>query len=320
MNVEKLDTELFGFPVFGGAAIEVPAEPTENVPPVNGGYVFRLDTLRVVLNFVFNGSRIKQGLYLFGPSGTGKTSVVEQVHARLGIPLMYECASDELTWIDLVGSFQFTQPGVMEYVYGNLALAYKHGYGFLLDEMDRWDVPAKFYGILEGKPLTLANGEVIQKHPDFRLYTTGNTAGGGDRVGKYRGARQQNEALLQRFDCLEVGFPEASTEVAVVKTFLGEIAEGMDAAAAESLATKMVQVASLVRGQMVGDDDLSGTIEIDFSTRTLLSWSENMVNYQGLAKLGIPPLLYGLERAVLSRAQKPTQEAITQIVKDVFGM
>lgn len=70
---------------------------------------------------------------------------------------------------------------------------------------------------------------------------------------------------------------------------------------------------------MVGDDDFSGNIEIDFSTRTLLSWSENMVNYQSIAKTGISPLYYSLDRAVLSRAQKPTQEAIRQIVKDVFG-
>lgn len=317
--VTKTDQQLFGHPVFGGAAIEIPAIPDCRVPPENSGYVFRLDTLRVVLNFLMNGSRIKQGMYLFGPSGTGKTSVVEQVHARLGIPLLYECAADELTWTDLVGSFQFTQPGVMEYVYGSLALAYKNGWGFLLDELDRWDVPAKFYGVLEGKPLALANGEIIHKHPDFRLYATGNTAGQGDMIGKYRNTRQQNEALMQRFDCLEVQYPDADVEVAAVTTFLADISD-MDDATRKDFAIKMVQVAKLVRGQMVGDGDLSGTIEIDFSTRTLLSWSENMVNFQGLAKQGVSPLFYGLDRAVLSRAQKPTQEAITQIVKDVFGI
>lgn len=313
--------QLFNMPSLAGLVLDVPQDAHLDplVPDTNPAYVFRRETLRVVMTFIFNGSKVKRGMYLFGPSGSGKTSVILETAGRLGLRVHYLCATDELSMSDLVGSFQFTEPGKMEFVYGPLALAARDGDLFILDEMDHVDVPAGVYGILEGRPLKLPNGEIIKPHPNFRFFATGNTSGSGDWTGKYSGTRKQNEALLQRFKPLEVGYPDAGVEVQILDKFLGDIAPEFDDATRETYATKMVQVAGMVRQRQMDESDAGDAIEIDFSPRTLISWCEEMVDFQGCAAEGISPLYYGLDRAVLDRAMSTTRDAVRQIVHDVFG-
>lgn len=315
MFVQADCNALFGHPIYSDP-IDIFAQPSQFTPPVNPDYVFNLETLRLVLNWIINGSRFKQGFYLFGPSGSGKTTVVEQVCARMNLPLFYECATESMEMSDLIGNFQLVSGGEMKFIDGQLTQAYRCGGIFLLDEMDRWNVPAKMYSILEGKPLYLPTGEVVRCHPVFRLFATGNTSGSGDVTGKYRNTYVQNEAFLQRFDCLRVSYPDAKTEEAVIKKFL--VSQVFPEDQAVQFAVKMVQVASLIRGNTIEQGSLGGCeIEVDFGTRTILSWAENMVAFHGVP--GIRPLHYGLERAVLSRATEETAAAVLQIVDQVFS-
>lgn len=307
---------LFGHQLFGNVEFDIPDVVSPFVPESNPLYQFSKEHLRVVLNWLFNGSMVKRGLYIFGPSGSGKTSIIEEVCARMRKNLHYVCATEDLEMPDLIGQFQLVGNGVMQFVLGPLAIAYRDGDVFLLDEMDRWDVPSKFYGILEGKPITLPTGEMIRCHPDFRLFATGNTNGAGDRSGKYRRTRQQNEALMQRLDALKMNYPAPEDEEKAIKAFLMGISE-FDEATCLDFSTKMVRVANMVR-QLGMTDQLTGTeIEIDFGVRTIKSWCENMINFGAVP--GVSALVYGLERAVLCRASEETAEAVSQIVKDVFG-
>lgn len=315
MFVQVDCNSLFGHPIYN--EIEILPNPTPLTPAVNPDYVFSRDSLRLVLNWIINGSRFKQGFYIFGPSGAGKTSIVEQVCARMNLSLHYECATDGMEMSDLIGNFQLVSGGEMRFIEGQLTQAYRNGGIFLLDEMDRWNVPSKMYSILEGKPLYLPTGEVILPHPNFRLFATGNTSGGGDVTGKYRDTYTQNEAFLQRFDCLRMSYPKADVEEALVTKYLMS-ASDLPLEFAAKTAQKMVQVANIIRGNTAEQGEMTGSeIEIDFGTRTILSWSENMIAFHGIKD--IKPVIFGLERAVLCRATEETAAAVIQIVDSVFA-
>ncbi len=315
MFVQADCNTLFGHPIYE-EPIDIFTNPSPFTPEKNEDYVFNLETLRLVLNWIMNGSRFKQGFYLFGPSGAGKTSVVEQVCARMNLALYYECATDGMEMSDLIGNFQLVQGGEMRFIDGQLTQAYRTGGIFLLDEMDRWNVPSKMYSILEGKPLYLPTGECIRCHPNFRLFATGNTSGSGDVTGKYRDTYSQNEAFLQRFDCLRVTYPEAKVEEKILFKFLQS--ERIPDEIAAEYALKMVKTANLIRGNTTEQGNLGGNeIEIDFGTRTLLSWAENMVAFRGIPT--IAPVEFGLERAVLCRASQETAEAVLEIVRSIFS-
>lgn len=320
MFITKSGAALFGLPELADKGFPVLPEEYRSpfVPAANPVYNFRIEHLRVVLSFIFNPSRLKKGMYLFGPSGTGKTSIIMEVCARLVMEVHYVCASEELQWSDLIGSFQFTEPGKMDFVYGPLATAYRDGGIFVFDEMDQNDLPAGLFGVLEGRPLKLPNGEVVQCHSDFRFFGTGNTNGAGDWSGKYNGTRKQNEALMQRLKPLEVSYPDAAVEAKIVSDFLAVLEPDLPVQIREAFSTNMVKVATQIRAAQMDEQNFSGdAIEIDFSTRTLLSWSEEYSNFR--ATPGVEPIHYSLERAVLARASRPTREAVLQMVTDVFG-
>jgi cobaltochelatase CobS len=278
-------------------------------------YVFRKEHLRDVLAFITNP--FGDALYLTGPTGAGKTSLVCQVASRLNIPVHQVTCHGRLEINDLIGQFMLVN-GSMDFVHGPLSQAVRDGHVLILNEMDLMD-PSELAGlndIIEGQPLMISQngGEVIKAHPKFRLIATGNSAGQGDQSGLFQGIMQQNIAFMDRFRLMEVGYPEASIEKMILKTVLLTMGGVFDPIM-ENITDKMIEVANEIRRLFVGASDGSGELSVTMSTRTLVRWMNLMVTY----KRAPNALSYSLDRALTFRAESSQREAIHRISKDVFG-
>ena len=176
--------------------------PHPHVPAVDHSYQFHGDVLQRILYALLTNKRA----YLHGHTGTGKTTHIEQVAARLNWPCMRVNFDSEITRMDLIGRDTLVQEGgttVSKFVDGILPQMLQGPYIGILDEIDfvRPDVAYVMQRGLEGNGLVVTEdgGRVIKAHPMSRLFATGNTVGQGDEYGMYQGARPQSIALLERF-------------------------------------------------------------------------------------------------------------------------
>jgi cobaltochelatase CobS len=284
-------------------------EPTKNpYVPLHKSYVFRKDQLRDVLAFLSSPSG--DGLYLTGPCGSGKTSLLEQVAARLQWGVHTVTGHGRLELNDLLGQYMLVDGGAMQWIDGPLTLAVRLGHVLLINEIDAID-PAELIGlneIVEGKPLTIPQtGAIITPHPKFRLVATGNSAGCGDQSGLYQGVLRQNLAFLDRFRLMEVGYPEPEDEMKL----LAELVPNMP----ESVRESMIKVANQIRKIFIGGQDGGGMLSVTLSTRGLMRWASLVATFKSAPNA----LAYSLDRALTFRAEPAEREAIHRIAKDVFG-
>ena len=205
----------------------------------------------------------------------------------------------------------------MEFEYGPLALAMKFGGLFLCNEMDLLEpsTAAGLNGILDGQPLCIPEngGELVVPHPMFRFAATANSNGGSDETGLYQGVLRQNLALMDRFVLCEVTYPRAEAEELLLEKTAPQLPDGVR--------KKMVEYANEVRRLFMGESGNSyntGSIEITFSTRSLLRWAELAIRYQPLANQGIQPVAYALDRALGFRACKETRAMLHELIQRVF--
>jgi cobaltochelatase CobS subunit len=176
--------------------------PHPHVPAVDADYIFRpFELLRVLWALNTN-----EKSWLYGHTGTGKSTLVEQVCARLNYPMLRVNFDSEITRLDLVGREVLRQEEgatVSEFIDGILPMAMSGPYVLCLDEIDyvRPDVAYVLQRGLEDKGLLLTEdgGRLVRPHSMFRIFATGNTQGQGDEYGMYAGARQQSMAFLDRF-------------------------------------------------------------------------------------------------------------------------
>ena len=283
--------------------------PGQNVyVPAQKPYVFRKDHLRDVLAFL--GAHNGDGLYLTGPTGSGKTSLLEQVAARLNWGVHSVTGHGRLELNDLLGQYMLVDGGTMKWIDGPLTLAVRLGHVFLINEIDAID-PAELIGlneIVEGKPLTIPQtGAVITPHPKFRLVATGNSAGSGDQSGLYQGVLRQNLAFLDRFRLMEVGYPEPEDEMKL----LADVVPTMP----ETVRESMIKVANQIRKVFIGGADGGGMLSVTLSTRGLMRWATLVATFKSAPNA----LAYSLDRALTFRAEPAEREAIHRIAKDVFG-
>ena len=133
--------------------------------------------------------------------------------------------------------------------------------------------------MLDGYPLTIPenNGELIMPHPMFKFAATANTNGGSDPTSLYQGVLRQNIAFMDRFVMVEAGYMAESQELGILKNYVG-------GRIAEETLVRMLRLATAVRRLFLGDraEEMDVTIEITFSTRTLIRWALLIVQYRAL--------------------------------------
>ncbi|MBV1900548.1 MAG: cobaltochelatase subunit CobS [Kordiimonadaceae bacterium] len=259
--------------VFGiDVDVEVPAfaERTEHVPDIDPAYVFdRNTTLAVLAGFSHNRRVMIQGYH-----GTGKSTHIEQVAARLNWPTIRVNLDSHISRIDLVGKDAIVlRDGkqVTEFQEGILPWALQSPTALVFDEYDagRPDVMFVIQRILEveGKLTLLDQNRVIRPHPAFRIFSTANTVGLGDTTGLYHGTQQINQGQMDRWNIvatLNYLSHDVETKIMLSKEPSYDTEDG------RKNIENMVRVADLSRtGFMAGD------ISTVMSPRTVLTWAQN---------------------------------------------
>ncbi len=259
--------------VFGiDTDIEVPAysKASEHVPDLDPDYLFdRATTLAILAGFAHNRRVMVSGYH-----GTGKSTHIEQVAARLNWPLVRVNLDSHISRIDLVGKDTIVlRDGkqITEFRDGILPWALQNNVALVFDEYDagRPDVMFVIQRVLEvaGKLTLLDQNRVIRPHPAFRLFATANTIGLGDTSGLYHGTQQINQGQMDRWSIVTtLNYLPHDHEVGIIaakaKSFSGS--EGRDTL------SKMVRVADMTRSAFI-----NGDISTVMSPRTVLTWAEN---------------------------------------------
>ena len=259
--------------VFGiESDLEVPAfSKSENhVPDVDPDYIFDPPTTLAILAGFSRNRRVM----VTGYHGTGKSTHIEQVAARLNWPCVRINLDSHVSRIDLVGKDAIVlQDGmqVTEFKDGILPWAYQNNIALVFDEYDagRPDVMFVIQRVLEasGRLTLLDQSRVIRPHPAFRLFATANTIGLGDTSGLYHGTQQINQAQMDRWSIVTtLNYLQHDVEVEIVlsKAHHYRNKEGRD------IVNKMVRVADLTRNAFV-----NGDLSTVMSPRTVITWAEN---------------------------------------------
>lgn len=275
------DTTLGVHDTFGiESHMVVPAysTPSEYVPERDPAYRFDPETtLAILAGFTHNRRVMLQGYH-----GTGKSSHIEQVAARLNWPCVRINLDSHVSRMDLVGKDGIAIVDgmqVTEFRPGILTWALQHPTALIFDEYDagRPDVMFVIQRVLEveGKLTLLDQNRVITPHPGFRLFATANTVGLGDASGLYHGTQPLNQGQLDRWHIVAtLNYLAHDKEVAIVLARLPEYEtpDGRKRVAA------MVSLADLTRTGFV-----QGELSTVMSPRTVLSWAENTLILGNLA-------------------------------------
>ena len=242
----------------------------EHVPETDSAYQFDKDTtLAILAGFSHNRRVMIQGYH-----GSGKSTHIEQVAARLNWPCVRINLDSHISRIDLLGKDAIVlQDGkqITEFREGILPWALQSPTALVFDEYDagRPDVMFVIQRVLEveGKLTLLDQNKVIKPHSSFRLFSTANTVGLGDTTGLYHGTQQINQGQMDRWhivSTLNYLDPELELRVVLAKV------PSMDTKLGREEASNMVSVANLSRQGFA-----NGDISTLMSPRTVISWAEN---------------------------------------------
>jgi cobaltochelatase CobS len=267
------DIDLSVRQVFGiDSDMQVPAfsQTSEHVPDLDEAYRFdRETTLAILAGFAYNRRVMIQGYH-----GTGKSTHIEQVAARLNWPCVRINLDSHISRIDLIGRDAIVlRDGkqVTEFREGLLPWALQSPTALVFDEYDagRPDVMFVIQRVLEveGKLTLLDRNRIVRPHPAFRLFATTNTIGLGDTTGLYHGTQQINQGQMDRWNIVTtLNYLPHDDEVNIV---LAKVPRYDDEKGRKTVAA-MVSVADLSRaGFMAGD------ISTVMSPRTVITWAEN---------------------------------------------
>ncbi|GAB6054592.1 cobaltochelatase subunit CobS [Magnetospira thiophila] len=241
-----------------------------HVPERDDTYLFDKETtLAILAGFAHNRRVMIQGYH-----GTGKSTHIEQVAARLNWPCVRINLDSHISRIDLIGKDAIVlQDGqqITEFKEGMLPWALQNPVALVFDEYDagRPDVMFVIQRILEreGKLTLLDQTKVIRPHPCFRLFSTANTVGLGDTTGLYHGTQQINQGQMDRWNIVATlnYLPhDAEVDIMLAKMPAYQSAEGKQQIGA------MVELADMTRSGFI-----NGDISTVMSPRTVLTWAEN---------------------------------------------
>lgn len=284
--------------------MQIPAfsEADERVPDLDPGYVFDPDTtLAILAGFAHNRRVMIQGYH-----GTGKSTHIEQVAARLNWPCVRINLDAHISRIDLVGRDAIVlRDGqqVTEFREGLLPWALQTPTALVFDEYDagRPDVMFVIQRVLEteGKLTLLDQNRIIRPNPWFRLFATANTIGMGDTSGLYHGTQQINQGQMDRWNIVAtLNYLPAETEARVILTKVSD--------AGDETVRKMVRVADLSRQGFV-----NGDISTVMSPRTVISWAQNAAIFGNLG--------FAFRLSFLNKCDEAERQLVAEYYQRVFG-
>ncbi|HVV93331.1 MAG TPA: cobaltochelatase subunit CobS [Hyphomicrobiales bacterium] len=259
--------------VFGiDSDLEVPAysEAGDQVPDLDADYLFDRDTTLAILAGFAHNRRVM----ITGYHGTGKSTHIEQVAARLNWPCVRVNLDSHISRIDLVGKDAIVvRDGlqVTEFRDGILPWALQNNIALVFDEYDagRPDVMFVIQRVLEvsGKLTLLDQRKVIRPHPAFRLFATANTVGLGDTSGLYHGTQQINQGQMDRWSIVStLNYLPHDNEVDIVLAKAPHYRAGKG----RDTVSRMVRLADLTRNAF-----MNGDLSTVMSPRTVITWAEN---------------------------------------------
>jgi cobaltochelatase CobS len=246
------------------------AERAENVPDIDPDYLFNKETtLSILAGFEHN-----RRVMVTGYHGTGKSTHIEQVAARLNWPCVRINLDSHISRIDLIGKDAIVLKDgkqITEFREGILPWAYQHNVALVFDEYDagRPDVMFVIQRILEssGKLTLLDQSRVIRPHGSFRLFATANTVGLGDTTGLYHGTQQINQAQMDRWSIVTaLNYLPHADECRIVLSKNKKFANDKGL----KILANMVRVADLTRNAFV-----QGDLSTVMSPRTVITWAQN---------------------------------------------
>ncbi|MBT6512861.1 MAG: cobaltochelatase subunit CobS [Rhodospirillaceae bacterium] len=303
------DTTVNASKVFGvETTMKVPAysKRTEHVPDFDGSYVFDPQTtLAILAGFAHNRRVMIQGYH-----GTGKSTHIEQVAARLNWPCIRVNLDSHISRIDLIGKDAIVlRDGkqITEYREGILPWAIQHPIALVFDEYDagRPDVMFVIQRILEvqGKMTLLDQNKVIHPHQSFRLFSTANTVGLGDTTGLYHGTQQINQGQMDRWSVVStLNYLEHEEEEKIVLSKM----PGYENKKGKETIKKMVAVADLTRGAF-----MTGDISTVMSPRTVITWAENAEIFGDLG--------FAFRVTFLNKCDETERQQIAEFYQRCFG-
>lgn len=296
--------DLFGI----DSDMECPAfsEADERVPDLDPAYVFDPDTtLAVLAGFAHNRRVMIQGYH-----GTGKSTHIEQVAARLNWPCIRINLDAHISRIDLIGRDAIVLKDgqqVTEFREGLLPWALQTPTALVFDEYDagRPDVMFVIQRVLEteGKLTLLDQNRVIRPNPYFRLFATANTVGLGDTSGLYHGTQQINQGQMDRWNVVvTLNYLPAAVEAQIVLAKSGEY----DKPGGKDVVDNMVRVADLTRKGFI-----AGDISTVMSPRTVITWAQNALIFGDVG--------FAFRLSFLNKCDEAERAQVAEYYQRVFG-
>ena len=282
------------------------SKKNEYVPEIDKNYKFDKDTTLAILSgFSFNKRVLVQGYH-----GTGKSTHIEQVAARLNWPCIRVNLDSHISRIDLIGKDAITiKDGkqITEFQEGILPWSIQNPIALVFDEYDagRPDVMFVIQRVLEaeGNFTLLDKNKVLKQHKYFRLFATSNTVGLGDTTGLYHGTQQINQGQMDRWNIvtsLNYLSLEREMEIILAKNKSYNNSKGKEEIA------NMIKVASLTRKGFV-----SGDISTVMSPRTVMHWAENNLIFKDLG--------YSFRVTFLNKCDEVEKNIIAEYYQRCFG-
>ena len=253
------------------------AKKTAWVPEIDSSYVFDKETtLSILAGFEHNRRVMIQGFH-----GTGKSTHIEQIAARLNWPCVRINLDSHISRIDLLGKDAIKLNDgkqITEFQEGLLPWSIQNPVALVFDEYDagRPDVMFVIQRILEveGKLTLLDQNKIINPHSSFRLFATTNTVGLGDMTGLYHGTQQINQGQMDRWHILStLNYLDPSQEQKVVMSKLNNLKGEKN----KEIIKNMIKLANLTRVGFA-----NGDISTLMSPRTVISWGQNFKIFKDL--------------------------------------
>jgi cobaltochelatase CobS len=289
--------------------MEVPAysEADQHVPDVDPDYRFdKPTTLAILAGFARNRRVIVTGYH-----GTGKSTHIEQVAARLNWPMVRVNLDSHISRIDLVGKDAIVLKDgkqVTEFRDGILPWAVQNNIALVFDEYDagRPDVMFVIQRVLEasGRLTLLDQSRVIRPHPAFRLFATANTVGLGDTTGLYHGTQQINQGQMDRWSIVTtLNYLPHDKEAGIV---LAKAKSYAQTEKGKKTVANMVRMADLTRSAFI-----NGDLSTVMSPRTVITWAENAEIFGDLG--------FAFRLTFLNKCDELERPVVAEFYQRVFG-